>query len=196
MGEDGPGRPYLSVVIPAWSGTQKLADMLLSLCETIRPMCDELIVTEDSGNTSQFIERLADAYLVHPRLGQAGNLAEGIKVSTGEFVALIDSDMRIVSGTLKDLCIPGHIVSPASVQRRADEMVGWFVVSPRQFLIELLPYEQPSQGNCEAIDLWAREFDLIHKSRLISSDKVVVRHGLNQSYGVLQKTAKDVTIPA
>jgi hypothetical protein len=173
----------LSVVIPVWSTNSDLTEMALKLAKQVRPMCDELVIGED-GEYQKELAAIADTYLVHPRLGHAKNLAETIKATNSEYVAAMDSDMSIDSGDLKDLCIPGHLVSPATVQRRFNEVAGWFFVCPRQFLMEYLPYDQSSQGLPEGIDIWTQEFNRLHEHHFLSSDKISVSHGHGQSYGV------------
>lgn len=172
----------LSVIIPSWSATDRLVEFALKLAIQVKLMCDELIITED-GEYNKKLEEIADKYLIHPRLGHAKNLAEGIKVATGDFVALIDSDMDVQSGDLRKLCIPGRVVSPSSVQRRFNEVAGWFIVCPREFVTEFLPYDHPSQGLREGIDTWVREFHAIHEHDFEPSDQIFVVHGHGQSYG-------------
>jgi len=95
----------------------------------------------------------------------------------------MDSDMEIVGGYLRDLCIPGHVVCPSTVQSRYTEICGWFFVCPKELLFQLLPFNQPSQRASEGIDAWTWEFNDLHRDHFISSDKLVVTHGRNQSYG-------------
>lgn len=181
----------LSVVIPTWSGTPALADMAYRLCQQVRPMCDELIITED-GEFSSDLKKIADIYLIHPRLGHAENLKFGIQHATKEFIALIDSDMEIVGGTLRDLCVPDRIVSPESVQGRFDDVAGWFLVCPRSWIVEFPPFGQPSQTTPEGIDIWTRELNNIHRNQLISSDKVRVHHSPNTSYDKFKRRFQEV----
>src|SRR5712692_9807576 len=91
-----------SLVIPTWSGTPELAEMALNLCKQVRPMCDELIITED-GDYCQALKEIVDVYLIHTphRLGHARNLLQGLKVATGNYVGIIDSDIVITKGTLR-----------------------------------------------------------------------------------------------
>lgn len=139
-------------------------------------MCDELIVSEDGPIWKEF-EDLVDQYLTHPRLGHAKNLAEGIKATTGDFVALIDSDVVIIEGSLKDLCMPGKIISPGPRPK------GWFIVSPRQMLNEFPPFE--NHHYIAGIDDWWRELQV--RFEVTSSDKIGFGHMGNQSYTQLER---------
>lgn len=125
----------LSLVIPAWSGTPELEQMLLKLCQQVREMCDELIVCED-GDYNQDIKQIADIYIKsHRRLGHAKNTAQGVAVASGDFIGIIDSDVVITRGTLRDLCIPGRAVSGAWQEfPEIHEVLGWCFVVDRALL--------------------------------------------------------------
>src|SRR5260221_2776316 len=171
----GTSQRRLSVVITAWSGTQILRDMLLALCQQVRPMCDELIVSEDSDTVERGILELCDKYNVHSRYGHARNLVVGLKMATMDFIALLDSDITITQGSLRDLCIPGKIVSPG--------LKGWFMVGPRELLVEFPPFE--NNHHIEGIDNWWME--LQKRYQVVSSKAVTYHHAFNQTASELSR---------
>jgi glycosyltransferase involved in cell wall biosynthesis len=164
----------LSVVIPTFSRTEKLTQMAVQLAKQVRPMCDELVITEDAGGDSEELREIADIYLYHAvRTGHGNNLNKGFQASTGDFVAILDSDILLTKGSLRDLCIPEKIVCPGSFK-------AWCMVSPRQFIEEFPPFE--NQGSKEGIDVWIKEFENRNQTRIILTDKVEYFHATNASY--------------
>lgn len=95
-----------SIVIPLWTGTDALEQMAIDLANTVRPMCDELIICEDGGRDSKQLRAVADHYLWHKwNLGDTRNLTLGIWMASGDYVGILNSDITIHKGTLRDLCI-------------------------------------------------------------------------------------------
>ena len=182
----------LSVVIPAWSGTPELVQMTLNLAKQVKEMCDELVISED-GPYSKELQEVADIYLLHTRLGHGANLNLGFRASTGEYVALLDSDIEITSGTIRDLCVPGKVVSP---YLRGQAHQGFFIVAPRWILIQHPPYDVGSGigghnvpvGRGEGIDNWIVELKEWSGDRLLASDAVTYNHLSSKSYAQLRVT--------
>lgn len=109
----------LTIVIPAWSGTDELVEMTSKLVKTVRPMCDEIIVCEDGGIYSGQIEDLVDKYLYHRwNIGDLRNSVLGMWMASGDFIGIVNSDVTIDRGSLRDLCVPGHVCSPQWTQNR------------------------------------------------------------------------------
>lgn len=133
------GPVKLSVVIPAWSGTPELAQMALDLCKQVRPMCDELILTEDSGNYYKELQEIADLYLMHENLGDVVNTVLGMRIALGEYIAAINTDVHILMGSVRSLCIPGKTVTPWEKDGNHQEFNGAFYVIPRTVLNEYGP---------------------------------------------------------
>ena len=114
MGCDGGKRmATFSIVIPCWSGTPELEGMAIDLANKVRPMCDELIICEDGGYDSKTLRGIADHYLWHRwNLGDIRNLTLGIWMASGDFVGILNSDITIHKGSLRDLCLPGQVGCP------------------------------------------------------------------------------------
>lgn len=107
-----------SIVIPTWSGSAETEEMAVNLATVVRPMCDELIICEDGGTDSKRLRELADHYLWHKwNLGDIRNLTLGIWMASGDFVGILNSDITIHKGSLRDLCIPGQVGCPTRIQK-------------------------------------------------------------------------------
>lgn len=174
----------LSVVIPAWSGTDSVAKMTLELAQKVRPMCDELVISED-GLYRPELEQISDIYLLHARLGHGSNLNLGFRASTCEYVALLDTDIGIGEGNLRDLCIPDTVVCPYHPTYRS--FAGWFVVAPRWIIDECPPYDRHDGGR-EGIDFWAEEMEILSRDRFLVSDKLTYTHGSSRTYSEFRRS--------
>lgn len=172
----------LSVVIPTWSALPELVDMTLQLVEQVRPMCDELIITED-GFFSKELKKAADLYVLHEWQGHGNNLRDGIAASHGDFIAAIDSDIKILEGNLRDLVITDKVVSGKWHEHREyTGFTGWFFVSPRFVLDEFPPKTDPSGPG---LDYWGGirgSFREDIKDRFVWSDVLEYSHLRNQSF--------------
>lgn len=182
----------LSVIIPAWSGTPGLVEMTLNLAKQVKPMCDELVISEDGPYTKE-LQEIADIYLLHPRLGHGGNLNLGFRASTGDYVALLDSDIEIVSGDIREMCEPGRVVTP---YLRGQAHQGFFIVAPRWIINDHPPCDvgkgiggiDAPAGGGEGIDNWIIELRTWAGERLLATDKVVYNHLSSRSYSELRRS--------
>lgn len=173
----------LSVVIPAWSGSPELVEMTLNLAHQVKPMSDELVISED-GPYQRELEEVADIYLLHSRLGHGANLNLGFRASTCEYVALLDSDVQIETGSLRDMIVPEKIVCPEHPTYA--KFQGWFVVAPRWIIEECPPYDRTDHHG-EGIDFWAEELWNLTRDRLIATKEVTYRHGDSRSYAEFRR---------
>jgi glycosyltransferase involved in cell wall biosynthesis len=163
----------LSIVIPTWSGSIELARMALHLSNQVRGMCDELVISEDGGS-QYFLRIVADTYLFHKRLGHAGNLRLGCKVASGDYIGMLDSDVTILEGTMRSLCIPNKFVCGQSDDNSTyDGFLSFCAVVDRQLL------EKYPMPNGDLLDDWCHS---IPKEEVIISDKVRFHHKIGVSY--------------
>jgi hypothetical protein len=137
----------LSVIIPTWSGTEDLFQMARDLCKQVRPMCDELIIAEDSKYFYDEFLELADTYVCHKNWGDIVNCVRALPLATGNYVATINSDVIIERGNIRDLCIPGYVVSPQWKQlREFRSFQGPFFVVPREIIEQYGYLDSAKQG--------------------------------------------------
>jgi hypothetical protein len=144
--------------------------MEMGLCATVRDDCDELIVCED-GPYIEALREACDLYICHgQRLGHPSNLWQGILRAHCDYVGVLDWDVEIKKGSLRDLCFPGHFVS-AKLLPAPDHRTGfiiWCSVMDRQ---TLLKFPMPQSG--ELLDDWA---DTIPRHLRMNSDAVEYEH--------------------
>lgn len=185
----------LSIVIPVWSGTDYLVQMELDLIRKARPMCDELVITEDGYPQGQ-LKDIADQYLMHPELGRIGhrqNLVLGIKAATCDYIAVLDSDIIIVRGSLRDLCIPGKIVCGNGIwglpPAGREIFWGWCFVADRNVLLDpqhMVPTDDPSN---QGIDHWCKQITASDVFQYVE-DKFQYVHLRTQSYGEYSESVR------
>lgn len=108
-------------------------------------------------------------------MGHAQNLRRGVEAASGEYIALLDSDIVILKGSLRDLCIPDKFVSAKCVdQAQWDGFISWCSVVHRAALDR---HPLPIEG--ELLDDWARS---IPKEEIVHSDKVEYSHPIGTTY--------------
>lgn len=114
---DAPRLAKLTIVIPAYS-REGLGEMAAENLEAWDGQCDEIIVSED-WEYCEALAKIADFYILHSTLGTAEstNLAWKMAYERGaDFVAIMDTDVRWHSGSLRDLCVRGQVSVPRCVQ--------------------------------------------------------------------------------
>jgi len=100
---------------------------------TYRDQVDELIIVEDHGLYSPTLMQLADVYIYNNiNGGFTKNVNRGWRYATGDYVAIVNSDTRLVSGNLRDLCIPEKVTSPIIVNQSIPNLAGPFFVVPKK----------------------------------------------------------------
>lgn len=173
----------LSVIIPTWSATPELTAMALDLAKVLKPMCDELVITED-GPYNADLAAIADIYILHPRLKHGANLAVGFRASTGSYVALIDSDIKLTEGNIRDMCVEDTVVCPKP--HGGHPFQGWFVVAPRWMIDYCPPYDR-NDFHAEGIDFWADELYQLARENFQNCESVQYTHGDSKTYSEFRR---------
>ena len=123
----------LSIVIPTYTLNKELEQLAVEAILSYRKQADEIIVVEDGGKLSLRLQILSDIYCFYKENGGfTKNVNRGWKIASGDFVAIVNSDTKLVSGNLKDLCIPGKVTSPVIVNQHIDGLAGPFWVTPKE----------------------------------------------------------------
>jgi hypothetical protein len=108
----------LSVVVPHWPIDEEL-DRALALCLASLPGdCEQLVVVNEGT-------------------GFALNVNIGLRLTTGDYVAVVTNDSHVVEGNVYDLCLPGTVASPRVLGKPGIEPGGFhgaFWVAPREVL--------------------------------------------------------------
>lgn len=98
----GPKRSAVSLVIVVWNAKKHVIECLESLREHCRDVCDEVIIV-DNASTDGTPELIAEMFPEFKLIRNSGNLGFakanniGIAQSSGEYVCLVNSDVKFTS---------------------------------------------------------------------------------------------------
>lgn len=162
----------ISCVVPTYSINTQFAAIAFRCLSSLRPLVDELIVTEDGEKIFPELAELADIYLYHKNLGYARNVNLGWWVTNNEYVIHANADTYVVSGDLHDLCIPGIITSP-KVNEDSGTLSGAFFCVPRTISEELGMFNDFYMFDGADHNLWNRYLSKYQAQRI---DSVLVKH--------------------
>ncbi|MEX2613856.1 MAG: hypothetical protein WD380_09785 [Gaiellaceae bacterium] len=93
-------------------------DAALEVCLASLPDCEKIVV-------------------VNQGTGFAVNVNIGLRLASGEYVAVVTNDTRVVEGDFYDLCVSGTVTSPFVLEKPGIDPGGFhgaFWVAPRQVL--------------------------------------------------------------
>lgn len=177
----------LSMVIPTFTFNKDLEDMTERCILSYLDQVDELIVVEDAGMFSINLQKLADTYVYHKtNLGFTKNANLGWKITTGNFVAIVNSDTYLVEGNLRDLCIPGKVTSPLYKNQdwggQEGGLSGSFFVVPREIFEsrgilneEMHTWRSDSEYNDRTQDIFERVPTVVVYHEIEATNRAVGR---------------------
>lgn len=131
-------RPRVSVIVPAFNEEDGILGTIESIVDSDYPWQLLEIVVVNDGSTDATWERMCEAKKRWPQVravdlganyGKRAAMAEGIRRSTGEVLAFVDSDSYLRSDALAALMAPfedrrvGGVVGHAEVRNRYDNWV-------------------------------------------------------------------------
>jgi glycosyltransferase involved in cell wall biosynthesis len=127
-------RPRLSVVVPHWPLDHE-AEAALERCLASLPECEKIVVVNDGT-------------------GFGRNVNIGLRVATGDFVAVVNNDSFVTEGDVYDLCVPGAVTSPLVIGEipgmappiEPGGFHGCFWVAPSPILERIGPYDDRFEG--------------------------------------------------
>ena len=108
-------KPRLTAVVPHWPLDEEV-DNALGTCLASLPLDCEKIVVVNQGT------------------GFSVNVNIGLRLATGDYIAVVTNDSRVVEGDVYDLCVPGTVTSPLVLEKPGVERGGFhgaFWVAPR-----------------------------------------------------------------
>lgn len=124
---------FLSVVVPTYTINPQLEKLALGCIASLGDQPDEIIVVEDGGLFSHKLATFADTYIYNTiNKGFTANVNRGWRYATGDYVAIVNSDTELRSGSLFDLCIPNIVSSPTIVNEYVERLAGPFFVVPKE----------------------------------------------------------------
>ncbi len=110
--------PSLSVVVPHWPIDEEVDEALRQCLASLPADCEKIVVVNEGT-------------------GFARNVNVGLRLATGDYVAVAGNDGRVIEGDVYDLCVPGTVTSPRVVGKPGIEPGGFhgaFWVAPREVL--------------------------------------------------------------
>ncbi len=123
----------LSLVVPAYTIYKELEEMTLHCIASYRAYVDEVILVEDGGIFSKELKDASDVYIYYKdNAGFTKNVNRGWEVARGDFVAIVSSDTHLLSGNLRDICVPGKVTSPTIGNQHIPFLAGPFWCTPRE----------------------------------------------------------------
>ena len=98
--------PRLTAVIPHWALDAEIDDALRACLSSLPPDCEKIVVVNEGT-------------------GFAANVNLGLRLATGDYVAVVTNDSRVVDGDVYDLCVPGTVTSPLLLEKPGVESGGF-----------------------------------------------------------------------
>jgi glycosyltransferase involved in cell wall biosynthesis len=163
----------LSVVIPTYTINKELEDLAHLALISVQK-ADEIIVTEDGGTYNTTFYKDCDIYVYARNAGFTANVNRGIKLSHGDYIAVMNSDTRVAKGDIFDLCIPDRVSCPRTRGQDVPLLAGHFFVIPRTILDEVGMLDERLKMFCSDAD-----FEQKIKDRIVHVDSVVIDHEIN-----------------
>jgi GT2 family glycosyltransferase len=120
----------LSAVVPHWPLDDEVDDALHDCLPSLPPDCEKIVVVNEGT-------------------GFAVNANLGLRLATGEYVAVVTNDSRVVDGDAYDLRVPGTVTSPVVLEKPGIEPCGFhgaFWVAPREVLDLVGPLDERFEG--------------------------------------------------
>jgi glycosyltransferase involved in cell wall biosynthesis len=123
----------ISVVIPAYTINKKLEDSTaLAIKSLYDAEADEIILCEDGGFYSPLLMGMVDTYLYSKEnVGFTKNVNRGVQLARHDFVAIVNSDVLVMRGSLQDLCINDRVTCPLTRSEEVPGLAGHFFVVPQ-----------------------------------------------------------------
>jgi len=160
--------------------------MAKNLFDILLPKCDELIVAEDGGMFHIEFDTHSKYVYTKQNVGSMKNINKGLRLFTGDFIAVINSDVKNIAGDIRSLCDENYVTSPkVNEYPEFHNFNSAFFVIPRTLLFShslfLWEYSEGSDGD------YAR---MLNDKKLFKSmDTVTFSHpgGLGKSYTARKK---------
>lgn len=134
------------MVIPQWPLDEETDEALRRCASSFPPECERIVVVNDGT-------------------GYGRNVNVGLRLATGDYIAVVNNDCRVAEGDVYDLCVPETVTSPLVIAERQGlgestepgAFHGCFWVMPRSVLdwVGLLD-ERFERAQWEDDDLLAR----------------------------------------
>jgi len=165
----------ISAVIPTYTLNKDLEKVASITISEIRSKVDEIIIVEDGGMYSPWLQSNSNKYLYHSEnVGFTKGVNLGLQIAEGEYIAIVNSDISQIIGEIDDLCIPGRVTSPITKNQDVPLLAGHFFVIPRTVLDERGFLDDSMRMFCSDADYEERIKDIFEQ---VSTVKIL--HGIN-----------------
>jgi len=87
--------------------------------------------------------------IVNEGTGFARNVNLGLRLASGDFLAVVGNDTEVIAGDVRDLCLPGIVASPLVERKPGIEPGGFhgaFWVAPRDVIERVGPLDERFEG--------------------------------------------------
>jgi glycosyltransferase involved in cell wall biosynthesis len=91
--------PTLSVVVPHWPLDEETSEALRFCVSSFPPECERIVVVNDGT-------------------GYGHNVNIGLRLASGDYIAVVNNDCRLTEGDIYDLCVPDTVASPLVIGAR------------------------------------------------------------------------------
>jgi GT2 family glycosyltransferase len=91
--------PTLSVVVPHWPLDEEANQALRQCVSSFPAECERIVVVNDGT-------------------GYGRNVNIGLRLATGEYIAVVNNDCRLTDGDVYDLCVADAVTSPLVIGER------------------------------------------------------------------------------
>lgn len=89
----------LSLVIPHWPLDEETNDALRRCVSSFPTECERIVVVNDGT-------------------GYGRNVNVGLRLASGDYIAVVNNDCRLAGGDVYDLCVPDTVTSPLIIGER------------------------------------------------------------------------------
>jgi glycosyltransferase involved in cell wall biosynthesis len=123
-------KPRLSAVVPHWPLDEEVDDALRACLGSLPLDCEKIVV-------------------VNQGTGFAVNVNIGLRLASGDYIAVVSNDSRVVQGDVYDLCEPRTVTSPLVLEKPGVERGGFhgaFWVAPREVLDQVGLLDERFEG--------------------------------------------------
>jgi GT2 family glycosyltransferase len=120
----------LSVVIPHWPLDDEVAEALQHCVASLPDDCEKIVVVNEGT-------------------GFAVNVNVGMRIASGEYLAVVTNDTEVIEGNVHDLCVPGTVTSPLVLEKPGvgrNGFHGAFWVIPRDVFERVGPLDERFEG--------------------------------------------------
>ena len=168
----------ISCIIPAYNEEKRISNVLSAVIPLLNKYLYEIIVIDDGSkdNTKQILKRFTQINLIEHKVnkGKSQTVADGIRVSKGDYIFLLDADLKFLNeNNIMDLINPiENNTSQVSISYRKNS---W----------PLFPFKKIDYLSGERILPKSYLFEKIDKMELLSSyglevfiNKIIIKNKL------------------